>query len=166
MKNLLLLVVLACFPALTSCAGFAPVYAQNSTARANIAHIQLTPIAGRAGFTLAQEMQDRGGIRVGENGKYQLQITLTPARRGLGIQVDNVATRFEVQISAKWVLLDPNGNTLAQMTANSTSFFDSPDNPYASQVAEQNAEDKAVAVLADNILDQLRFYFAANPASK
>lgn len=155
----LLLPILLLLPALVSCADFAPVYAENSAARIGFNQIQLNPIKGRQGFVFTQEILERGGIQSGESGKYQLQVTLTPARRGFSIRVDNVASRFQVQMMASWTLLDEEGGVLTGKTSTSTTSFDSGSSPYASQVAEEDAENRAIALLADTILDQLGHYF-------
>ncbi|VAV88330.1 hypothetical protein MNBD_ALPHA06-459 [hydrothermal vent metagenome] len=166
MKNLILPVLLLCFPALVSCAGFSPVYAENSAARKMFPQISMPSIAGKNGFLLSQEMQDRGGIHIGESAKYVLRINLTPSRVGFAVRADSVSRRFEIQMDAYWVLYDERGTVLTSMDARSSTAFDSPSNPYTAQVAEQDAEARAVAVLADAILDQLGFYFAKQADNK
>jgi hypothetical protein len=162
MKNLLVSLLFLCSPALVSCTGFSPVYGQNSISQTEFSKIQMSEIVGRSGFDLAQEIGDRSDIRIGDSGQYQLEIRLSPSRSRAAVRLDNVASRFEIQISASWELLDQNGKTLSKMSASGSSSFDSPASPYASQVAEQAAERRAIAVLADSILEQLNFYFAAN----
>ncbi|MCF6293097.1 MAG: LPS assembly lipoprotein LptE [Robiginitomaculum sp.] len=159
MKRFLLPFFLFFLSMLVSCAGFTPIYAEKSAARIAFSEVQINPISGREGFVFTQEILERGGITSGESGKYQLQVKLTPARRGFGIQVDNVATRFQVQMTANWSLLDENGKTLTSKTSTSTTSFDSGTSPYASQVAETDAENRAISILADTILDQLGHYF-------
>ncbi|MBL4596622.1 MAG: hypothetical protein JKX99_08615 [Robiginitomaculum sp.] len=161
MKNLLLIFLFLCLPLLVSCTGFSPVYATNSPSRTAFSQISMPPITGANGFLFAQEMHDRAGIQTGSSGEYRLDVRLTPRRLGFATRVDNVITRFEVQIDALWTLTDAKGVVLTKMTTTSSSVFDSPDSPYASQVAEQDAEARALAVLADNIINQLNFYFAA-----
>jgi len=160
MKKLLLPVLFLLFPLLAACTGFSPVYAEKGGVRSNFSSIQMNSLDDRSGFTLNQEMLDRGGIKVGQNGKYQLEVTLSPSRLGFGVLSDNVATRYQIQFNANWVLLDSQGKVLSTMTASSTASFASPANPYASQVAEQDAENRALEALAETILDQMSFYFA------
>ncbi len=164
MKNISFAVLLLCLPALVSCAGFAPVYGQNNSFRTALTDIRLESIPGRNGFTLAQELSDRASIETGQGGEYQLKVNLRSNRSGLAVRIDNVATRYEIEMVAAWHLLDAKGKKLTSMVARSTSSFDSPDNPYASQVAEQDAEDRTIAMVSDMMLDQLAFYFAAHPA--
>jgi len=166
MKRFLLPFFLFFLFMLVSCAGFTPIYAEKSAARIAFSEVQISPISGREGFVFTQEILERGGITSGENGKYQLQVKLTPARRGFGIQVDNVATRFQVQMTANWSLLDENGKTLTQKTSIGTTSFDSGSNPYASQVAETDAENRAISILADTIIDQLGHYFLSADKNK
>ncbi len=166
MKKLSIALLVLCLPALVSCAGFTPVYATKSAVRQGIEKIELSPIATRNGFTLSQQLFERGGIRIGQNGTYTLKVDLVPRRIGSGVQIDNVATRFEVQMLARWTLFDADGKRLTQMDAHATASFDSDKDPYASQIAEQHGEDRAIAMLADSILDQLGFYFAKEASIK
>ncbi|MBL4616323.1 MAG: hypothetical protein JKY46_01375 [Robiginitomaculum sp.] len=166
MKKLLLPFFLVFLFTLVSCAGFTPIYAEKSAARIAFNQIQISPISGREGFVFTQEILDRGGITSGESGKYQLQVKLQPARRGFGIRVDNVATRFQVQMTANWTLLDEEGSVLTGKTSTSTTSFDSGASPYASQVAETDAENRAISILADTVLDQLGHYFLSVDKNK
>ncbi len=162
MNKYILPVLFLLLPFLTACTGFSPVYAEKNGARSSFSSIQMSEIEGRTGFFLNQEMLERGGIQTGNSGKYQLDIKLSPARLGFGVLSDNVATRYQIQLTANWVLRDRQGKPLTNMTASSTASFASPASPYASQVAEKDAEERALSALADTILDQLGFYFAAN----
>jgi LPS-assembly lipoprotein len=166
MKKLLLPFLLIFLLTLVSCAGFTPIYAEKSAARIAFSQIQINPISGREGFVFTQEILDRGGITSGESGKYQLQVKLEPARLGFGIRVDNVATRFQVQMTATWVLFDEKGKALTSKASTSTTSFDSGSSPYASQVAETDAENRGIAILVDTILDQLGHYFLSADENK
>lgn len=151
---------------LASCAGFSPMYAKNSSARTGLSQVQVSKIDGRSGFLLAQQLYDKAGIRQGEAGNYQLSVKLTRARRGFAVRVDEVATRYEVSVTATWVLKDAQGKKLAGMSATGASSYSDTSDPYAGQVAAEAAEDRATSLLADSLIEQLGFYFAANGSGK
>lgn len=144
---------------LASCAGFTPMYAKDSHSRVGLSQVQVSEIPGRAGFQLEQQLQDKAGIAHGDAGKYHLDIQLNRARRGFGIRVDEVATRYEVSVEANWQLKNAQGDIVAQMSASGASSYNDASDPYAAQVAAQAAEDRAVSLLADSIIEQLGFYF-------
>lgn len=151
---------------LASCAGFSPMYAKDSSTRMGLSQVQVSRVDGRAGFLLMQELYDKAGISQGNTGNYQLDIKLKRGRRGFSIRVDEVATRYEISVTAQWTLKDAQGKVLEKMSASGSSSFSDSTDPYASQVAEQAAENRAVSLLSDSMIEQLGFYFAGTRQEK
>ncbi len=150
----------------SACAGFAPLYGQNSAAHQSFARLSLAPVDGRAGFLFTQAMQDRGGISMGQSGAYILQTRLHVSRAQIGVRIDQVATRARLTVRANYTVLGRDGAVAYKGTAESSAAFDDPDKPYAALAAERNAEERATQILAEKVLNDLAVFFnteAQNP---
>ncbi len=163
MKHLKPLVSITFLFLLTACAGFQPLYAENTTVRRGFETLSLTPIDGRIGFLFSQAMTERGGIKTGTSGPYILELQLNKSQTNVGVRVDDVSTRARLTLSSSYLVRDRNGKIAHQGTAESFTAFDFPDEPYGALSAERDAEQSASLILAEKVLTDLAVFFASLP---
>ncbi len=147
---------------LSACAGFEPLYAQNTGVRQGFEQISASPIEGRVGFLFSQALQERGGINTGQSGAYVLETSLNKTSTAIGVRIDNVSTRARLTMRARFVVRDKNGKIAYRGNAQSSSAFDEPDQPYGALAAERRAEEIAAQLLAEKVLNDLAVFFAGN----
>ncbi|PHS28106.1 MAG: hypothetical protein COA84_02335 [Robiginitomaculum sp.] len=157
--KILFSITLALF--LTACAGFQPLYGENTSVRTNFNRLSAAPIDGRAGFLFSQALLDRGGIVTGESGTFVLETVLSKSQVNVGVRIDNVSTRSRLTLRARYSVRDREGKIAYRGLAESQAAFDVPDEPYGALVAEQGAEETAVSVLAEKVLNDLAVFFAS-----
>jgi LPS-assembly lipoprotein len=146
--------------------GFHPLYAPPAQDRAafdaNLAAIAVDPIPDRIGQLLANSLRDSfnpgGGASVGK--QYGLTVALTTSRGEAGIRSDGTASRVLYVINARFVLRDlRDGHALYQSLARSNTAFDNfIANEYATVVAEQDAQTRAVRELSNEIRSRIAIY--------
>ncbi len=151
---------------LGACAGFEPLYGENTSVRRGFDRLSLSPIEGRSGFLFAQALMDRGGVNTGTSGEYVLETTLRKNQTNVGVRVDDVSTRARLIMSATYSLRDRNGKIAYQGSSEGISAFDVPDEPYGALIAEQDAEESAALILAEKVLNDLAVFFASAPENK
>ena len=144
---------------LTAC-GFTPLYGSSSTTKA-LGAIEVVAAEGRAGYLLREKLDDALARDVNVLPSYRLVYTVKEMRYARGVRVDNVANRYELNLSASWRLLDAktgkevrSGSTAAAVT------YDSADQPYASIAAQQDSQERAAAEVARKIQLDLAAWFA------
>lgn len=153
--------------ALLSACGFTPVHAPtlgaNSSAFKSIAVetvVNGDEIDKEAAYYLTQRLRDRLG---GEGTKHILKVTPKLRRAALGISGDDIATRYDVTISARYSLIDSaSGDILDSGSVSSVSSFGAPSDPYGRIAAEKNATQTVAAENADRILLKLASYYSKN----
>jgi len=150
---------------LSACAGFQPLYGENTAVRRSFDQLSLAPIEGRAGFLFAQALLDRGGIKGGQSGAYVLETNLRKSQANVGVRVDDVSTRARLTLRARYTVRDRDGKIAYKGSAISEAAFDVPDQPYGAIAAEQHAEETAALVLAEKVMNDLAVFFA-NPPEK
>jgi LPS-assembly lipoprotein len=146
--------------------GFHPLYApparEQSAFDANLAAITVDPIPDRIGQLLANSLRDSfnpgSGVSVGK--QYGLTVILTTSRSEVGIRSDGTASRILYVVNARIVLRDlHDGHTLFQTLARANTAFDNfIANEYATVVAEQDAQSRAVLELSNEIRSRLAVY--------
>jgi LPS-assembly lipoprotein len=150
---------------LTGC-GFHPLYApppqERSAFDTNFAAITVDPIPDRIGQLLANSLRDsfNPGAGASVSKQYGLSVVLTTARGEVGIRSDGTASRVLYVVSARFALRDlRDGRALFQSVARSTTAFDNfIANEYATVVAEQDAQTRAVRELSNEIRSRLAIY--------
>lgn len=150
--------------ALSSC-GFTPLYAQPGVA-SSLANIDVTAPAGRTGFLLAQHLEDALGRRPGAPVAYRMDLALGETRYPRGVRIDNVATRYEYVLTADYALVSlPSGAPAKRGRVRVQTTYDSADQPYASIVAQQDAQDRAAEEVARRIQMELAVWLANGAGS-
>lgn len=167
--RLALLVALA-LPALAAC-GFKPVYgtmesaadgSAASAASAQLATVAIDPIPERNGQVLRNLLIDRM-YREGRPGNpaWRLRTTLAVGKEDLGIQRDATATRKRLRLIANFELIDTKTNQVVYRSfSRSIVSFNVLQEQYGTLVAEQDAYDRGLNELAEDIRTRLALYFA------
>ncbi len=154
-------------PGLGGC-GFKPVYGTASSAAvapegsaAALSNVSVDIIPDRTGQVLRNLLIDR----FYQDGRpqqpaYRLAVGLTAAREDLGIRKDATATRARLRLVADYQLIDVRtGQTLYRTFSRSIVSFNLLEAQYATLVAEEDAYDRALTELAEDIRTRLALYF-------
>lgn len=154
-------------PLLTAC-GFTPMHGTSLGANAaKFEDISIQITDGKddgdkeAGFLVMQRLRDR----IGENtGKHILELTPTLSRGRFGLSADDVASRYDSNLSMNYQLIDANnGKILDSGSVKGTSTFGAPIDPYGLVAADNNAKQQIAKEVADRLLVKLAGYYAENP---
>lgn len=141
--------------------GFTPLYAVSGVTP-KLAAIQVSRPDGRTGFLIGQFLDSELGRNAGDDAKYRLGLNLREVRVGRGININNVATEYEVDLTANYYLFD--NKTQQQLTKGVVSVnatYNTANQPYASVADELDAESRAAETAAQRIRLELATYFAS-----
>jgi len=148
---------------LASC-GFTPVHqSHNGLVSQSFSKMHITSLNGdnpddkEAGFDIKQSMIDRIGQGTGE---HVLEITGLLRQRRLGITGDDIASRFEITLNAKYKLIDEKtGDTLHKGILSSKTSFGAPLDPFGRISAEENAAKRVAVDVADKLIFEMSEYY-------
>jgi len=149
------------FAALGGC-GFRPLYAARGPQDwdRDLAAIQVAPISDRSGqiLTLAlRENLNPGGTSVAP--RWRLATTLSIGRAELGIQRNATTIASEVVISASYTVFDyKTGKPVLSGLSRATSDYDRLIDAYATTVAGDDAQDRALHQVADEMALRLAIF--------
>jgi len=156
-------------PALSGC-GFTPVYGDRGVsaspaAAARLDSVAIEPIGERNGQMLRNLLIDR----MYADGRpadpaYRLVIRLAATEEDLGIRRDATATRARVRLVADYELVDTASNEVVYRTfSRAVVSYNLLEAQYATLVAEQDAYERGLIELADDIRTRLALFFARAP---
>ena len=154
--------------ALAGC-GFRPLYGQRSARDwdPDLAAIKVDPIPDRPGQILAlalRESLNPSGTSV--PAKWRLQTALTIARSDLGIQRNATATSSEITVSASFALFDAaSGKPIYSNSSRAISDFNQLTDAYATQVAADDARDRALQQVAEEMTMRMAIFMRQQRAS-
>lgn len=145
--------------------GFQPLYGSKGAgdpgAAAELAAVRIDPLTERVGQQLHNFLRDRlnpYGQPVSPS--YRLKVALVETRTELGVQRDETASRANLRLDADFALLDAAGEQqLFQGRSSSTTSYDVLRNPFATTVSEEDARERALREVADDIHTRLALYF-------
>jgi len=151
---------------LLSACGFTPMHGTSGTA-APLANIDIelqkvtNVIDNQAGFLVAQRLRDRVGSG-SDAAPYRLEITPRYNRRLFGLTGADVASRYDVIVSARWKLLDAKTGKVLKTGSNlSTVTFAASEGPYGVITADNVGVEQSAKETADKVIIELAQYFAA-----
>lgn len=139
---------------LTGC-GFRPLYAPRGPQDwdRDLAAIRVAPIRDRPGQILELALRENlnpGGQSV--PALWQLQTQLNVSRSDLGIQRNATATSSEITVSANYALVDTkSGKQVYANSSRAISDFNQLTDAYATQVAAEDARDRALQQVAEEM---------------
>ncbi|CAN5470126.1 LPS assembly lipoprotein LptE [soil metagenome] len=136
--------------ALSAC-GFTPLYGPQTVTK-GLGAIEVVAPEGRSGYLVREQLDDALARDVNVLPSHRLVFTLKEQRYARGVRVDNVANRYELNLTAYWQLLDvKTGKPVRTGTANAAVTYDSADQPYASISAQQDGQERAAVEVARKI---------------
>lgn len=154
MKHLVLLLPLA----LPAC-GLHPLYTGGgSGAVANaLAGVEVAPIEGRGGWLVANALRDR--FAAAGTARFRLDVKLDDQIAGLGVRRDDSVARERRTLRARYQLVDvASGTTVVDATAGSDAGIDVVGSEYATIAAENTAQERLAAIVADKIVARVALY--------
>jgi LPS-assembly lipoprotein len=159
--------ILFCLMLLPGCAGYQPLYGANTPAAQQLPYVQVNNIPNRLGQQLRNTLIDRF-YRNGrpEAPEYTLDVALAQSIARLGIAVDDSATRAELNVQAYYVLRDAQGAAVLTGSATAVNYYNILRGQYATLVAEEDAYDRSVAQLSDDITRRLSLFFNREPVKQ
>jgi LPS-assembly lipoprotein len=145
--------------ALSSC-GFTPLYGPQSVTK-GLSTIEVVAAEGRVGYLLREKLDDAFARDVNLLPSHRLVYTVEERRYARGVRVDNVANRYELNLTATWRLLDiKTGREVRSGSTSAAVTYDSADQPYASISAQQDSQERAATELARRIQLDLAAWLA------
>jgi len=114
----------------------------------------------QAGFFITQRLRDRIG-KSASTSPYRLVITPQYTRRRLGLSDGDVASRYDITVTAIWKLIDAKtGETLDNGLTSSISTFGAPAGPYGVITADNVGVEQAAQSTADKLVIKMAQYLA------
>lgn len=152
-------VVVALTMVLSAC-GFTPLYGPQSVTK-GLSAIEVVAPSGRAGYLLREKLDDAFGRDVSVPPSHRLTYTVSENRYPRGVRVDNVANRYELNLTANWSLIDiKTGKPVRTGATTAAVTYDSADQPYASITAQEDSQERAATELARRIQLELATWLA------
>jgi LPS-assembly lipoprotein len=158
--------------ALAFCTGgcaFHPLYARTSSNAAGqqvFNSIYVDPIdAERAGYELRNSLDDLlEGVDRPQNALYRLAVSVKQSVEGTDVQTNGYITRYSYTMIASYVLSNiRTGAEVMKGTETTVSAYDVVASPYATLVAQQDAQRLGARDIADRIRVDLGVYFIKHP---
>ncbi len=155
------MLVFAMLSVLLAACGFQPMYGGRMAPQ--MAAIYVEPIPEREGYELRNTLIDILNSDGSQTGKrYRLQVTLRESSQGIALQNDATITRYNNTLEASYVLSDAKGTVLTQGAEKELSAYNVAQSPYATLVAEQDANKRAAQDIAERIRLSLGAWFRRN----
>ena len=137
--------------------GFQPLYATDGSARGELARVQIEQIPDRTGQQLRNALLL--GFPPGDPNApaaWRLRVTLTESKQRLGVVKQDVATRANLTLTARYELEDAAaGSTATEGELRSVNSYNILESPYATLAAERNARTRGVRQIADGLTARL-----------
>ena len=131
------------------------------------ASVYVDPIAGeRIGYDLRNSLiDDLEGAEKPAAAQYRLKVTVAQFLQAIAVATNAAVTRYNYTLNATYELSDIHTNkVLRSGTEQFLSGFDVVSSPYATLVAQQDAQRRGAQDVADRIRIQLSAYFAKHPS--
>lgn len=149
--------------------GFHPLHggSQGAAVDSELAAIEVTASQDRIGQQLKNFLIDDLNPRgTSEVSRYQLTVRTQRARNALIVQIDSNVTRYDMILAAFFELRDKTDKTvLYRSAARRVASFNLRRAPFATQISQQDAEDRAARELSTYIRTELSLYFASKPSA-
>lgn len=143
---------------LLSACGLSPMYAGGGSGAVaqGLAAVDVPPIAGKAGWLVRNELNDRLGAAGNVAPRYRLDVRLDDNLEGLGVLADDTISRERRTLRARYQLVDAaSGDVILDATAGSDAGIDVVSSEYATIAAEQTALENLSRDLADRIVTRV-----------
>ena len=140
--------------------GFEPLYSKGAAVSEARGQIRIEQIADRAG----QQLRNHLLLKMNPGGEprhpaHVLRINLVETKRELSVRQDDVATRANLKIDAKYVLRRTvDGQPVFSGGISSTNSYNILESEFGSLKAEANARARALRDLSDALTTRLAVY--------
>ena len=153
---------LVALPLLLAACGFTPLYGEGARpAQTQLAMVSIDNIENRDGQILRLLLTDRFYAAAPQaTPRYKLTVTYKSYREELAIKRDVIATRARLSLTADFVLTPLNGSEPFRSSERSSVSYNILTDPYATSAAEQNALERGLTQLADNISSRVALHLA------
>lgn len=161
--------VLSVSAGLSAC-GYTPLYAHNANSQdthtlQQLAGISVSPIPNREGQLMRSALKRRLVVRPGQPVNYVLSVQLSESIGEIAVDSGSFSTRANLYLNASYALSNAAGDTiLTQGLAQSVASYNILTSDYANYVARQDARDRAIQNLADDIRNRIAIHFDAGPS--
>lgn len=146
---------------MAGCAGFQPLYAAEGVSP-KLSAIEVAQPDGRLGFLMRQSLTDSLARDRDQPPLYRLTFSNREVRVPLGINISNVASRYEVDVSTTYTLTEiATGKQVTKGLVSVNVTYDVENQPYAALSAAQDGERRAAEQAADRLRLELATYFAS-----
>ncbi len=155
---------------LASGCGFHPLYGTDTHqegARQVFASIYVDPIEGeRIGYDLRNALiSDLQATSKPGQAAYRLKVTIDQYLQGIAVATNAVVTRYNYTLDAHYELSDMRTNKVIKTgTEETLSAYDVVASPYATLVAQHDAQKRGADDVAYRIRIDLSAFFAKHPA--
>lgn len=152
--------------------GFHPLYSSEpgeSGARQIYASIYVDPIAGKdVGYELRNDLIDNlEATSKPTQAAYRLKVTVDQYLQGIAVENNATVTRYNYTLNANYELSDMHTNKVVRSGIERTlSAYDVVTSPYATLVAQQDAQKRGATDIAYRIQIDLSAYFSKHPGTK
>ena len=117
-------------------------------------------VDNQAGFFVTQRLRDRIGKQE-DSARYRLEITPNYRRRRFGLTDGDVASRYDITVSARWNLFDAKtGRRLSRGNTSTINTFGAPSGPFGVITADNIGVEQSAKETADKIIIEIARYFA------
>lgn len=159
------LALVAALASLAGACGFHPLYGSadsHSVARRVFADIYVDPISGeRIGYVMRNSLiASLHGSPKPEQAAYRLTVTVNQYIQGIAVATDSAVTRYNYTLNANYQLSDIHSGKIIDSGLEATlSAYDVVTSPYATEVAQQDAQRRGADDIAYRIQIDLATFF-------
>jgi LPS-assembly lipoprotein len=153
---------------LAASCGFEPVYGERRGAavRAELESVRVALIANHSGQLLRRYMLER--IHSGDqeaSARYELEVKLIETKQFYGVQIDQTATYSRLVLTGAYTLRDiKSQQSVLSGTTSSISSYNIAADPFNSIVAENDARERAVHGLGDDLIARIALFLRKSTA--
>jgi LPS-assembly lipoprotein len=164
------LVLVAALAAIAGGCGFHPLYGSADShggARAVFSSVYVDPIVGeRIGYELRNSLiNGLQGVARPEQAAFRLKVSVNQYIQGIAVENDAAVTRYNYTLNAQYELSEAHsGKVLKSGTETTLSAYDVVASPYATLIAQQDAQKRGADDIAYRIQIELAVFLARRPA--
>ena len=134
--------------------GFQPAYGPGGSAEGLNGRIEVAEPRNRLSFNLVRQLETRLGLP--DAPEYMLTTALSVNQSQLGLTTDNEITRYNVRGRATFTLNEiGTGRVATRGTVENFTSYSDLATPFATQTASNDALDRLMVILADQIVARL-----------
>lgn len=146
--------------------GFQPLHGTRAgqtsgTMISDMSYVAVDTIPNRAGQLVRNQLLDRLHPKgVAGRSVFRLKVKLIESLEGIAFQQDDSATRFNLQLSAQFVLTDNrNGAVVFEGQTRAIAAYNVVRSDYANLISERDALKRAAKSLANGIQGRIAVFF-------